>query len=183
MRIYVAGAWVEKAERAEVAMKRLREEGFTISHDWTVDELAADAARVDGKPVGDSALPYEERVKRAKDDLEGVESADVIWLLAPVNRGASGAWTEFGYALAIRNTHQMLKEKLGFNGTPVPVVISGPTYDRTIFATQADFQSHDDEDAFRHIKNLRISWEVEKVRQHEIKSGARLPPLVDTHRQ
>lgn len=125
-----------------VWIDRLREEGFVITHDWTVDDVAC-------TPLTDADLPPGEREKRATDDLNGVAAADVFWLLAPIE--ASGAWTEFGYALAYR---RWLKPCLAKH---LLVLVSGPTYQRTIFTSQADVGFASDQQMFEHLVSLKAA--------------------------
>ncbi len=122
---------------------RLRGKGIAITHDWTVDELAS---TVDT----DAKLPLGARERRAKDDLNGVARADVLWLLAPTKRGASGAWTEFGYALGMRHAQR----EMSTTDKPLVIVVSGPTWQRTIFTSQADFGHLRDEVAYEHVLRL-----------------------------
>ena len=131
MKIYVAGAWIEKAERAEVAIKRLQEAGFTITHDWTKDEQTWS-----NEKSSDKNMPPEERKRRAFSDIVGVRNADIVWLLAPKERGSSGAWTEFGAALALNKV----------------TVVSGTNCRRTIFTELATKLFESDEDAFEWLK-------------------------------
>lgn len=142
MKIYVAGAWVEKKERAEKWIAKLREAGFEITHDWTKDDTPSTTTT-------DAQLPPGERKKRAEEDFKGVLTADLLWLLAPNERGASGAWTEFGIALGLRGTGRKLK-----------IVVSGRSWQRTIFTALMDNGFENDEQAFNAImleKSVRES--------------------------
>lgn len=140
MKIYVAGAWVEKEERAMVWIKRLRSAGIVITHDWTVDDIPSTVKT-------DAMLPLGEREKRAKADLTGIDVADAVWLLAPNERGASGAWTEFGYALGLRKK----------------VFVSGRSHRRTIFTSQADEGFEEDRHAFNFIVDLARSLDASRT--------------------
>lgn len=181
LQVYVAGAWVEKETRSKVWMARLRERGIIITHDWTVHEVASTVCT-------DAMLPDGERIKRATEDLWGVRNADLIWLLAPIERGASGAWTEFGIAL----------------GREIPIVVSGPTWQRTIFTSlaQAGYE-HDDSafdkivnhgrslvDSHRHNLNLRQQLKMippkedflgelsSLINKHSIENGSNTPDFI-----
>lgn len=112
LKVYVAGAWIERKERAIPAIQALRAAGVIITHDWTVDEDQHSNA-----VVSDSHMPNELRLKRAQDDFNGVLAADVVLILTPHERGASGMWTEFGIAL----------------GTGKRIYIAGENSRRTIF--------------------------------------------------
>lgn len=116
MRVYVAGAWIEREARAVKVIKQLRDAGVTITHDWTTDDNNVSSAA-----KSDAELPKEYRLKHAEADMRGVLSADFVLLLAPTDRGASGAWAEFGIAI----------------GANVPVVVAGGTMNRTIFTELA----------------------------------------------
>lgn len=101
MRIYIAGSSRE-IERAERAIKAVRELGHTITVDWPA-AMRAEAAN--GK--GDHALTPEEQKRYAEADLDGVAGADLVWLLIPDRENPSvGAWFEAGYALAIARYHE-----------------------------------------------------------------------------
>ncbi len=143
VKVYVAGAWVEKEHRASMWMERLRKAGIIITHDWTVDDVACTV-------LTDAHLPPGERKKRADDDLKGIDDADFVWLLTPNERGASGAWTEFGYAL----------------GTLKPVIVSGLAWERTIFTTRANQGFHSDDEAFHFL----LHW----ARDHDDAKAAAL---------
>ncbi len=129
MKIYVAGAWIEKEQRAVPMIRQLRNAGITITHDWTVDEVASTVQ-------SDAHLPPGERQRRAEDDLRGIREADYVWLLTPNERGASGAWTEFGYAL----------------GLGIPTLCSGRSWQRTIFTSKATYGLDSD--------NAALTWLV-----------------------
>lgn len=98
MRIYVAGASKE-IDLCEHWIKQLRLVGHEISHDWTIDIRTS-------KP--DALLSYDQRRRYAIKDMSGVRSSDMVWLLVP-RAESTGAWTEFGLALAYG----------------IPVVVSG----------------------------------------------------------
>lgn len=84
MKIYVASKF-ENTLAVQIMHRVLREAGHEITHDWTVEDLAAE---------NDPALA----VRCAIDDVEGVEDADAVVLLMHPNM--KGAWVEFGIALA-----------------------------------------------------------------------------------
>ena len=129
-RIYVAGASanIEQIESYIAALKSL---GWTISFDWTVPV----------RQVGD-ASPDDPDIRRgaALADLEGVFTADVLWLLQPdASSTSTGAWVELGYGLGCARC------RLHDERTLHRIVASGSSR-RCIFTDLADyrFQSHDD---------------------------------------
>lgn len=133
LRVYVAGASVERAERAIPAIRMLREAGVAITHDWTVDiDEAAGAAN------SDADVPEEVRHRCAMEDARGVSTADYVLLLAPNERGSSGAWVELGLAI----------------GLGVPVLVAGPKNGRTIFTSLAAARFATDAEAIQHVVAL-----------------------------
>jgi hypothetical protein len=161
--VYVAGAWVEKKERAEKWIARLREAGVRITYDWTVDEIPS-------TPVTDAELPPGERLKRAAADFDGVFNAELVWLLAPNERGASGAWTEFGVALASK----------AMDGTFV--IASGARAERTIFTSLATATFKTDEEAFEYILKVQSGEEPRDELGPAEVADADAAPNPDKHR-
>src|ERR1700747_2806340 len=90
MKIYVAGASKERLMIADY-MRRLREAGFEITHDWI--------AEMDQEKTPDNELSHEKAEKYGRRNLYGVLQADLFWLMIPENQSL-GAWVELGYALA-----------------------------------------------------------------------------------
>lgn len=123
LRVYVAASSRE-LERAKWAMAQIRAMGHEISHDWVrcVEE--------EGE-ANPSAATLDQCEKWAWDDLEGVENADVIWLLMP-DAGGFGAGVELGYAIGMDRE--------------IRIVASGPTR-CSIFTALADACYPNDEDA------------------------------------
>ena len=116
LKVYVAGAVRERMERAIPAIAQLRAAGVEITLDWTTDiDANANAAS------SESEVPDDIRLRAANDNISGVQRADFVLFLAPDERGASGAWTEFGVALASK----------------IPVVVTGQKARRTIFTSKA----------------------------------------------
>jgi len=118
----------------------------------------------------DSKLTSEERRKHASDDLEGVLSADVLWLLAPNTKQSCGAWVELGAALAAHHLRSRLREVADhlrgeLQGRPprplregeiTPViVVSGPKWDRAIFTELVHHHFMDDSMALSFIAELQ----------------------------
>lgn len=142
MKIYVAGSWVEKETRACVAMQKLRDAGHEITHDWaTVEQHQTWSNEKDS----DKLMPSAERKKRASADLEGIEEADAVLVLAPEGRGSSGMWAEFGFALAMRRVSKLA-------GRPFEVIVCGENARRTIFTELADLVFPADEYGIEYLK-------------------------------
>jgi len=97
----------------------------------------------------DAALTPEQRKQFALDDLKGVLTADVMWLLAANDKGACGSWVELGAALAARE-YQRVYEK----GPNVKIVVSGAKWNRTIFTELADQTFVSDEEALNYVRGL-----------------------------
>lgn len=116
LKVYVAGSVRERKERAVPAIAQLCAAGVEITFDWTIDiDQSANEAS------SDADVPDVVRRRAALEDMAGVQRADFVLFLAPDERGASGAWTEFGIALASK----------------IPVVVVGQKARRTIFTSLA----------------------------------------------
>lgn len=111
MRVYVAGS-SDQLDRVEAAMDALAEKGHVVVHDWCA------AVRQVGEANPPDASLYA-RLRWARDDLAGVDSAQVLWVLMPSKEGF-GAGVELGYAIA----------------KGIPIVVSG-THSRSIFTAFA----------------------------------------------
>lgn len=129
LRVYVAGASAERHERVRPVMARLRAAGIEITHDWT--EAMHEAWSVED---GDAMVPESMRDWYARQDRDGVMSADVVVLLAP-DGPSTGAWVELGLAI----------------GREVPIVVSGRNARRTIFTSLANRLFDTDEEAIRYV--------------------------------
>lgn len=124
-RIYVAGAAAE-VQRAEAAIAAVRAIGFDIALDWTVGIREANlAGRIDAD------LSDTEQQRFALADLRAVETADLLWLLAPSDRRGRGSFVELGYAL----------------GKGVPCIVSGPDSRHCIFAALCSHEFGTDAEA------------------------------------
>lgn len=141
--MYVAGASSERETVAKPWMVKLIAAGVEITHDWTVDFL-----NVDTSSGGDELLTPRERHARAKTDLEGVQRADVFWMLAPSAKAFSGAWVEMGYALGLRDYATI-------QGNRPIVVVSGETRNATIFAELSCWSFPTHQAAFHEILRER----------------------------
>ena len=122
LRIYVAGASTDR-ERVARYMGALREAGWEVTEDWCAAEAASG--------LDDGDLDDVTATAAARRDLNGIDRADVFWLVAP-ERPSFGACTELGYAVARRGSHD----------APTRIIISGPC--PSIFARLADrrYPSH-----------------------------------------
>jgi nucleoside 2-deoxyribosyltransferase len=116
LKVYVAGATVERHTRAIPVMAALREAGVVIMHDWTANMQTFSNAE-----HSDADVPEHYRKECAVLDMNGVRLADFVLLLAPDERGSSGSWVEFGLAC----------------GLGVPVIVAGARARRTIFTSLA----------------------------------------------
>ena len=128
--VYVAGSSSERS-RVHAAMDSVRDAGLELTLDW----LAA-IDRVGAASPTDPAV----RADAARADLDAIDRADVVWLLAPHPGSTStGAWTELGYALA--------KGKR--------VVVSGDAT-RSIFVSGAEAEVATDGDALALLRRKAI---------------------------
>lgn len=121
--VYVAGASAE-VDMVAGYMQRLREGGWTIVYDWTVDVLSNRALG-----VKDSDLSELDASRYAENDMAAVRRSDAFWLLIP-EANSIGCWLEFGMALAVPCHH---------------IVVSGNKR-RSIFTVCHDvwFAAHDE---------------------------------------
>ena len=114
LKVYVAGSVRERIERAIPVIAQLRAAGVEITLDWTIDiDPSANEAS------SDADVPDVIRRRAAQEDMDGVQRADFVLLLAPDERGSSGAWTELGIALA----------------SNISVIVTGAKARRTIFTS------------------------------------------------
>lgn len=79
MKVYVAAKFEEKV-RVRAVCDLLRENGHTVTHDWTHETEGGSEA------------------EQARADLDGVLAADVVIVLA--HHAGRGLWIEMGAALA-----------------------------------------------------------------------------------
>lgn len=104
LRVYVAGGSAERAI-VQPLLTALRAGGCVITHDWTVCEGY------------DRPSEPEERQDWARQDLDGVRSAEIVWLVAPEGK-SEGSATELGAALAlglrvlVSGPHAMRKDRI-----------------------------------------------------------------------
>lgn len=140
-KLYIAAPAAELG-RATHWMTQARTRGFIITYDWTVDIRRAAES---GQSGGDSALPRHARKRYARQDMEGVTTAEGLWLLAP-SEGfrATGAWVELGAALAMRDeVFSRATPRLSYK-----VVVSGAQCRKSIFTELADMLFDTDDAAF-----------------------------------
>lgn len=149
LHVYVAGSWAEK-ERARAWIEKLRAAGVRITHDWTSKE----------ETDNEVLLCDEERDQRAVDCLNGMDGAQVIWILPS---SSFGGWAELGYALG--------RCRFDDDGDGEPsslkIIVSGPTYQQTIFTTQADAAFDEDAPAFDCIINHAAALLAEVTKKRE----------------
>jgi hypothetical protein len=103
-------------------------------------------------PASDSSLSDADRRKYAQADLDGVLSADVVWLLAANDKGACGSWVELGAALAAR---ELREQRVGVR--TMRIVVSGHKNKRTIFTELADALFETDEEALQYVRELHLA--------------------------
>lgn len=138
MKLYIAGASREP-ERVRAAMEAAKALGHEITVDWLREIEQAGAAN--------EGLTTAQRVYYANRDLEGVDEADLVWLLAPAGTGSAGAWVELGYALGLRSDRTMLRPLW-------QVIVSGSQQDRCIFTDLADKRFREDQEALDYLAEL-----------------------------
>jgi hypothetical protein len=119
----------------------------------------------------DSALTPKQRKQFALDDLQGVLTADVVWLLAANSQGASGSWVELGAALALRSLRTTMAAAMknitrGELSPPPKIIVSGPKWQRTIFTELADKTFSSDDEALECVKGAasRGEWQQRGVK-------------------
>lgn len=99
----------------------------------------------------DAELSNEDRKKFTLADLDGILSADVVWLLAANDKGACGSWVELGAAIAGRALAD------GMDRRPYPlIIVSGPECRRTIFTELADRLFETDDEALAYVRAWRF---------------------------
>lgn len=91
-KVYVAGSSKE-LERCSNWIEQLQQEGIEVTYNW----VPAVTRELSGEEV------YRDFQLRsfARNDLRGVDEANLVWLLAPTTSHTRGAWVEMGYALAL----------------------------------------------------------------------------------
>lgn len=142
--IYLAASRHDIALAKEL-MRRLREAGHTITHDWIADIESSPRPKDVTTSLSDHELPDAYLVQCAKSDFMGVVRADLFWLLAPAE-GGSGCWIELGMRI-------MAKQP------PTQTIISG-AHTRSIFInwTRAEgaktFDQH--EEAFSWVTGFEL---------------------------
>ncbi len=138
--VYVAGASAEP-ERVRHWMDRIRAAGHELAFDWlTVIALGGGHANV--------GLSDEQRRSASWTDLDAIDAADIVWLLAP-DVPSCGAWAELGYAVSVRE-----RDRRHCYGRPLHIVVSGRARERCIFASLADFETDSDGVAFEWLQEL-----------------------------
>lgn len=146
MNIYVAAS-SQELERAGAVMNLIKAyPGLHLTHDWvsTINQVR------NVEQIADGDLGERERFLHAKNDLAAIHQALVrddsglFWLLTP-QKHTSGAWVEFGYALARAQTMRAL-------GGTQNVICSGPGHEHYIFCSMASEKCFEtDSDAWRWV--------------------------------
>jgi ribosomal protein S27AE len=134
-RIYVAGASKEPA-RVRAAMGAVVLLGWTLTLDWL--------AVIESVGAANEGLTDKQRRHHAREDLAAVDSAHVVWVLAPEGP-STGAWCELQRAIDLREFRPERSPSL---------IVSGPGRARCIFASLADLETDSDLDALAHISRL-----------------------------
>jgi len=139
-RVYVAARSEDRA-LARQWMDRLREAGLEITHDWVPD--------VERYMTTEAMASREERIRHSELDVQGVITADVLWVLMPAESGA-GVHTELGIALGWNLASAQAREHDGSGGQTF-IVVSG-ALSRNIFASLAHEGYETHEEAFESVK-------------------------------
>ena len=132
MNLYVAGSSLE-LQRARAAMDAAQAAGYSIALDWVSDIEACGG-------VANEGHDDDTRGVIAQTCLHAVRHADLLWLLAPVERSA-GCWGELIYAFA--------------SGTRI--IASGPTK-QTVFCALAEVELDTDAEALAWL----VRWRAER---------------------
>lgn len=132
LRVYVAGASKE-AQRCRYMMDAVVRVGAVLTLDW----LAA----IEKEGAANEGLTHEKRQHYAKEDMQAVLDAHVLFLLAPM-LPSTGAWTELGIALA---ANKLRKHK-------ITIITAGPqsAREKSIFCAQG-FEYEYDTQGIDHI--------------------------------
>lgn len=128
MKLYIAGASKE-IDLARGYMADMRAAGYEITHDWCA-VIDAHGGIANGPDVKDAA-------EVARENIGGVLSADILWVLTPkVATDSVGCWVELGAAL--------MADRLIGPRSPKTIVLSGPQCRKSVFSALAHltFASH-----------------------------------------
>lgn len=141
IKVYVAASSREKHRFEFVKELLAASETLELAHDWVEVQASVQA---DGGPT-DAELTRADARRYAIQDLSHVECADAFWLLAPETR-TSGAWVEFGYAIAALHAGRSHFQP----GKRALIVVSG-AFEGSIFCACADEEHTTDHGAFESI--------------------------------
>jgi len=125
---------------------KCREAGFTITHDWiaAIEEAkTANPIPLSSSDRVDARLDQDRR-GWSLDDIDGIITADVLWLIVDKEAPSAGAWTELGYALCRR----------GRGDTPRIILASGDVYE-SIFTSLANMCFRTHPECFNVLGSLR----------------------------
>ena len=140
-RIYLCGGSTEATMVASFAT-RLKAAGHSITHNWMKHVLAHQA-----NGGTDATLTQEAANQAADEDLAGVRSADILWLLFP-KVASFGSGVEFGVMLERVRWIQSAAEQFPMIRAHVPTLMVSGNYTRSIFARKANLGFTDHEHAF-----------------------------------
>src|SRR5271163_2783065 len=115
MKVYIAGASKE-IDLVERYVRAVRNLGHVITHDWCAEIRKVGDANPRDLPRGEVAM-------FALEDLNGVATCDLLWLLIPQNNSA-GCWIEFGYAL---------KTQVSAGSKGIPSLMVSGDFEKSIF--------------------------------------------------
>ena len=112
MRVFVSGQFKEK-RRVREAFQSMEAAGHVVTYDWTRTEAL-------GKPY---SLYSTEASRRAREDINGILSADAFILMSDNRECGKGMYVELGAALALAE----LRSK------QIQIYIVGPMNHESIF--------------------------------------------------
>lgn len=96
MKIFVSGQ-ITDLNNVRLVQNRLREQGHTITHDWTRSETGDKMLNGDAAKLAD----IEETSRRARLDIQGVLDADAYVICTDNSKSGKGMYVELGAALAL----------------------------------------------------------------------------------
>src|SRR3972149_2316533 len=145
--IYLAGrpAEIDRCERAHAYAASI---GLPSTHNWTGSIRDAIAAG-----VREHELPYEERSRLSRLDLNAVFRARALVLLAPKQGSQSrGCWVELGFAICLTMLHQ---KSYGFPPKPIFIIRTPETAHMSLFEVEGtEVLAKDDEHGLDLVRNL-----------------------------
>lgn len=137
--VYVAAS-SDEIDRAVRWIAMLRGAGIHVTSSWP-EVITRESAGV----ANPREASVEDRRRWSSQDLNEVQAADVLWMLAPTRASGRGAYYEAGAADALGNV----------------VVASGDTKQSIFLARATEFDT--DDEAFEHIRHLASIHAVGKA--------------------